>query len=65
MIIPIKLSRRTAFFVSDRTGITAETLGHSVLKQFENLSFVEITLPYLDTPEKVSAAVTKINECSI
>ena len=64
MIIPIKLSRRTAFFVSDRTGITAETLGHSVLKQFENLSFVEITLPYLDTPEKVSAAVTKINACS-
>ena len=25
---------RTAYFVSDRTGITAEKLGHSLLKQF-------------------------------
>jgi len=64
MTISVKPPKRTAFFVSDRTGITAEMLGHSLLKQFENLSFAEITLPYLDTPEKASAAVTKINERS-
>lgn len=28
---------RTVFFVSDRTGITAETLGHSLLTQFDEI----------------------------
>ena len=28
---------RTVFFVSDGTGITAETLGHSILTQFKAL----------------------------
>ena len=59
MLTSVKLSGRTAFFVSDRTGITAEMLGHSLLKQFQGLVFKEITIPYLDTPEKASAAVTK------
>lgn len=55
---------RTAFFVSDHTGITAEMLGHNLLKQFENLLIAEITLPFLNTREKALAAVAKINECS-
>ncbi|KIO49858.1 pyruvate, water dikinase regulatory protein [Nitrosospira sp. NpAV] len=57
--------RRSAFFLSDRTGITIEMLGHSLLRQFENLSFAEVTLPYLDTAEKATAAVIKINDCAI
>lgn len=65
MSITLKPLRRTAFFISDRTGITAEMLGHSLLKQFENLSFTETTLPYLDTLEKASAAVTQINQSAI
>jgi len=65
MAITLKPLRRTAFFISDRTGITAEMLGHSLLKQFENLSFTETTLPYLDTLEKASAAVTQINQSAI
>lgn len=65
MSITLKPLRRTAFFISDRTGITAEKLGHSLLKQFENLSFTENTLPYLDTLEKASAAVTQINQSAI
>jgi regulator of PEP synthase PpsR (kinase-PPPase family) len=65
MSITLKSLRRTAFFISDRTGITAEKLGHSLLKQFENLSFTENTLPYLDTLEKASAAVTQINQSAI
>ncbi|WP_372610315.1 kinase/pyrophosphorylase, partial [Halomonas sp.] len=28
---------RTAFFISDGTGITAESLGRSLLAQFENV----------------------------
>ena len=65
MSITLKPLRRTAFFISDRTGITAEKLGHSLLKQFENLSFTENTLPYLDTLEKASSAVIQINQSAI
>ncbi|WP_416186506.1 pyruvate, water dikinase regulatory protein [Herbaspirillum sp. RTI4] len=52
---------RTVFFVSDGTGITAETLGHSVLSQFE-MRFKQIRLPFLDTPEKAHEATRKIND---
>jgi regulator of PEP synthase PpsR (kinase-PPPase family) len=55
-------SRRTAFFVSDRTGITAEMLGHSLLTQFESLHFQEVTLPFVDSVEKARNAVRQINE---
>ena len=53
--------RRAAFFLSDRTGITVEMLGHSLLRQFEDVPFDEITLPYLDTAQKAAAAVEQIN----
>lgn len=52
---------RTVFFVSDGTGITAETFGHSVLTQFE-LRFRQIRLPFIDTLDKAHEAVHKINE---
>jgi regulator of PEP synthase PpsR (kinase-PPPase family) len=56
-----KPPRRTAFFLSDRTGISIEMLGHSLLRQFDNVPFEEIALPYLDTLEKVAAAAGQIN----
>ena len=52
---------RTVFFVSDGTGITAETFGHSVLTQFD-LRFRQIRLPFIDTLDKAYDAVRKINE---
>jgi hypothetical protein len=52
---------RTVFFVSDGTGITAETFGHAVLTQFE-LRFRQIRLPFIDTLAKAHDAVRKINE---
>ncbi|MDE2089617.1 MAG: kinase/pyrophosphorylase [Gammaproteobacteria bacterium] len=52
---------RTVFFVSDRTGITAETLGHSLLTQFENIGFTQITLPFVDSVQKAISAVEQIN----
>jgi [pyruvate, water dikinase]-phosphate phosphotransferase / [pyruvate, water dikinase] kinase len=55
---------RTAFFVSDRTGITAEMLGHSLLTQFDQVSFTEITLPFVDSPEKARDAVVQINQAA-
>src|SRR5712671_3918907 len=55
-------SRRTAFFISDRTGITAEMLGHSLLTQFDMVAFNEVTLPFVDSIEAAQAAVAQINE---
>ena len=54
--------KRTAFFVSDRTGITAEMLGHSLLTQFESVSFQEVTLPFVDSVEKARDVVRQINQ---
>ncbi len=58
---PLPAAARTVFFVSDGTGITAETFGHSVLTQFE-LRFRQIRLPFIDTLDKAHDAVRKINE---
>ena len=52
---------RTVFFVSDGTGITAETFGHSVLTQFD-LRFKQVRLPFIDTLDKAYDAVRKIND---
>ncbi len=56
--------RRSAFFVSDSTGITAETLGKSLLTQFENLEFDKTVLPFVDTPEKARLAAGRINDAA-
>ena len=54
--------KRSAFFISDRTGITAEMLGHSLLTQFEMVAFNEVTLPFIDTVAKAEATVRQIND---
>lgn len=51
---------RTVFYISDGTGITAETFGHSLLVQFEHLRLREVRLPFVDTREKADAAVRRI-----
>ncbi len=56
---------RTAFFISDRTGITAENLGHSLLSQFDGIKFNRVRLPFVDTLEKARDAVAQINGVSI
>jgi len=55
-------SKRTAYFVSDRTGITAEMLGHSLLTQFDGVHFNEVTLPFVDSVEKARIVVKQIND---
>lgn len=52
--------RRTAFFVSDRTGITSEALGHTLLTQFEQIEFKRETVPFIDTVEKAQEAAAEI-----
>jgi regulator of PEP synthase PpsR (kinase-PPPase family) len=55
------MNRRTVFFVSDQTGVTAETMGHSLLTQFEGLEFRQVTLPFISTLDKAEETVRKIN----
>lgn len=57
--------KRTVFFISDGTGITAETLGHSLLAQFDTVDFDQITIPYVKDDEKVLDAVTRINKAAM
>ena len=52
---------RTVFFLSDQTGVTAETLGHSLLTQFSAKKFRQMTLPFIDTEDKAREAVRTIN----
>ena len=54
-------AERTAFFVSDGTGITAETFGISVLSQFDGIRIRQVRLPFVDTEDKAQAAVERIN----
>jgi regulator of PEP synthase PpsR (kinase-PPPase family) len=51
----------SVFFVSDQTGVTAETMGHSLLTQFEGLDFRQTTLPFVSTVDKAEQAVRRIN----
>ena len=53
--------KRSAFFISDGTGITADTLGQSLLAQFETINFTKLTRPYIDSVEKARAIVQQIN----
>ncbi len=52
---------RTVFYVSDGTGVTAETFGHSLLTQFEQLRLREVRLPFVDSVDKARQAVERIN----
>jgi [pyruvate, water dikinase]-phosphate phosphotransferase / [pyruvate, water dikinase] kinase len=52
--------RRTVFFVSDRTGITVEMLGNSLLTQFDDIEFKRVTLPFIDSVEKAREAQVQV-----
>ena len=62
--MPAKPIKRTAFFVSDRTGITVEMFGHGLLTQFEGIRFNEIAEPFIDSVEKAHELVQVINQAS-
>ncbi len=54
--------RRKIFFVSDQTGVTAETLGHSLLEQFDGLEFETTTVPFVDSVDKANRLAARIDE---
>lgn len=56
--------KRTAFFISDSTGITAEVMGESLLSHFPDIEFERHTLPYIDTEAKARQAAERIQKAS-
>jgi regulator of PEP synthase PpsR (kinase-PPPase family) len=61
----IDSAMRTVYFVSDGTGITAETLGHSVLTQFESFRYRRVRAPFVDSVDKARELVARINENAV
>ncbi|MEZ5474899.1 MAG: pyruvate, water dikinase regulatory protein [Steroidobacteraceae bacterium] len=59
------MGRRTVFFVSDQTGVTAETMGHTLLTQFEGLQIRAETLPFVSAADKANEAVARINRAGV
>lgn len=54
-------SPRQVFYISDRTGLTAENIGEALLNQFGNVAFKRHTHPFVDTPDKAREVVDKVN----
>jgi regulator of PEP synthase PpsR (kinase-PPPase family) len=57
------MPHRTVFFVSDGTGITAETFGNSILAQFAAKPR-HVRRPFIDTPDKAHQVVREINHAA-
>lgn len=51
--------KRTAFFISDGTGITAGALG-KLLEHFPHTNFTQVRMPFTDTLEKIKLAQNAI-----
>ena len=51
---------RTVFYISDGTGITAETFGNAILAQFD-MKPRHVRLPFIDTEDKAHQAVRQVN----
>ncbi|GAB6050448.1 pyruvate, water dikinase regulatory protein [Hydrogenophilus islandicus] len=55
------LRKRHVFYVSDGTGVTAEMLGESLLAQFPDLDYEVVRAPFIDSEQKASELVGKID----
>ena len=56
---------RPVFFISDGTGITAETIGNSLLTQFTGTEFRTLRIPFVDTRDKALAAADEIRAAGL
>jgi [pyruvate, water dikinase]-phosphate phosphotransferase / [pyruvate, water dikinase] kinase len=52
--------KRMVYYISDGTGITAETIGQSVLTQFDGIEFETRRIPFVDNAEKARAAAERV-----
>lgn len=53
--------KRHIILLSDGTGITVETLGNSLISQFDTISFSRTSMPYIDSIDKANDVVKKIH----
>ncbi len=51
---------RTIFYVSDGTGITAETVGQALLTQFPGMEFTAVRLPFIESEAQAEHALSRI-----
>jgi hypothetical protein len=51
---------RPVFYISDGTGITAETIGHSLLTQFDGIDFDTQRIAFVDNADKARSAAQDI-----
>jgi len=52
------------FFLSDSTGISAETMGNALLIQFPQLRFERQLIPFISTPEEARRVVAILDEAA-
>jgi regulator of PEP synthase PpsR (kinase-PPPase family) len=58
------MHHRTVFFISDGTGITAETFGNAILAQFETRAR-HVRLPFIDSVDRAHQVVRQINHTGV
>ncbi len=51
---------RPVFIISDRTAVTAGTVGQALLSQFPEHRFHRLTIPFVDADDKVKAVIRQI-----
>lgn len=61
---PISMHHRTVFFISDGTGITAETFGNAILAQFETRAR-HVRMPFIDSVDRAHQVVRQINHTGV
>ena len=56
--------KRTVYFVSESTGITAEALGNSLISQFDSIDFEQVYMPFINTADRAVALTERMHEAA-
>ena len=59
------MMKRSIFFVSDRTGITVEGLGRSLLTQFPDFHFIYRKYPFVDTEQQIQVIAEEVRQAGV
>ncbi len=54
--------KRTVYFISESTGITARAMGYSLLSQFEDVEFDVVYMPFVNNPHKARKLARRFEE---
>ncbi len=58
-------TQHPVFILSDRSGLTAETICHTLLSQFPAIEFNQEALPFIDNRAKLQQAIATINRVAV